>query len=119
MKQPNVLLIFTDQQRSDSLGCYGFNAISTPHLDRLAKEGALFENCYCDNPVCTPSRASILTGKPLPGHGVYQVHNNLSEEFSLFPKHLKEKKLQYGFIWQIACKWKKPRTGSSSSKNRL
>ena len=43
MKQPNVLLIFTDQQRSDSLGCYGFNAISTPHLDRLAKEGALFE----------------------------------------------------------------------------
>ena len=91
MKQPNVLLIFTDQQRSDSLGCYGFNAISTPHLDRLAKEGALFENCYCDNPVCTPSRASILTGKPLPGHGVYQVHTNLSEEFSLFPKHLKEK----------------------------
>jgi len=91
MKPPNVLLIFTDQQRSDSLGCYGFDAIPTPHLDQLAEEGALFENCYCDNPICTPSRASILTGKPLPGHGVYQVHNNLSEEFSLFPIHLKEK----------------------------
>jgi len=44
-KQPNILLIMTDQQRYDSLGCYDADWVQTPNLDRLAKEGALFENC--------------------------------------------------------------------------
>ncbi len=69
-QRPNILLIMTDQQRYDSLGCYRCEAVNTPNLDRLAAEGVLFENCVVSNPICTPSRASVWTGKDLPGHGV-------------------------------------------------
>ena len=69
MPQANILLIMTDQQRFDALGCYGCGAVRTPNLDRLAQEGALFERCYVNNPICTPSRASLMTGKSLVGHG--------------------------------------------------
>lgn len=63
MKKPNILWICTDQQRFDSLGCYGNRKIDTPNLDELAANGMLFENTYCQSPVCTPSRASFLTGR--------------------------------------------------------
>ena len=63
MSQPNILWICSDQQRFDALGCYGNPWVQTPHLDRLAASGALFEQCYCQSPVCTPSRASLLTGR--------------------------------------------------------
>lgn len=87
---PNILLIMTDQQRYDSLGCYGADWVQTPNLDRLAAEGALFENCYVNNTICTPSRASLLTGKHLPGHGVYQLHDILPEDEILFPERLRQ-----------------------------
>jgi len=63
MGKPNVLWICSDQQRFDTLGCYGNSFVHTPNLDRLAGEGVLFEHAYCQNPVCTPSRASFLTGR--------------------------------------------------------
>jgi len=88
MLQPNILLIMTDQQRFDSLGCYGFEAAHTPNLDQLATDGALFEHCYVNNPICTPSRSSLMTGKHLPGHGVYQLYDNLPEDQILFTEHL-------------------------------
>jgi len=88
MSQPNILLIMTDQQRFDSLGCYGFEAAHTPNLDQLATDGALFEHCYVNNPICTPSRSSLMTGKHLPGHGVYQLYDNLPEDQILFTEHL-------------------------------
>jgi arylsulfatase len=84
----NILLIMTDQQRFDSLGCYGCTAIETPNLDRLAAQGALFTQCYVNNPICTPSRASIFTGKPLPGHGVYRLHDDLPLTERPFPSRL-------------------------------
>lgn len=87
---PNVLILMTDQQRSGALGCYGLRATATPNLDRLAAEGALFENCYVNNPICTPSRASMLTGKSLPGHGVYKLYDNLPDDQVLFPKRLQQ-----------------------------
>jgi arylsulfatase len=90
MTRPNVLLISTDQQRYDSLGCYGSRAANTPNLDRLAAEGALFERCYVNNPICTPSRASMLTGKTLPGHGVYQLNDRLPADEVLFTKRLQD-----------------------------
>jgi arylsulfatase A-like enzyme len=65
-RRPNILLIISDQLRADMLGCYGHPTAITPHLDRLAAAGTLFEACYSVNPVCTPSRASIITGKYLP-----------------------------------------------------
>lgn len=84
----NILLIVTDQQRFDSLSCYGCDAIDTPNLDRLAADGARFTNCYVNNPVCTPSRASMFTGKPIPGHGVYRLHDDLPADEVPFPWHL-------------------------------
>lgn len=61
--KPNIILIMTDQQRYDSLGCYGNSQVYTPNINRLASEGILFENCYVQNPVCAPSRACIVTGR--------------------------------------------------------
>lgn len=61
--RPNVLLVVTDQQRFDTLGCYGNPYVDTPNLDKFAQGGVLFENGYCQAPICTPSRASFLTGR--------------------------------------------------------
>ena len=61
--RPNILLILTDQQRRDSLGCYGNSHIRTPNLDALARDGVCFENHFVTNVVCMPSRASLLTGR--------------------------------------------------------
>lgn len=88
--RPNILLLMTDQQRFNSLGCYGGEAVKTPNLDRLASQGVRFENCYVNNPICTPSRASLLTGKELPGHKVYQLNDNLPDDQVLFPERLRE-----------------------------
>ncbi|KKL85473.1 hypothetical protein LCGC14_1954380 [marine sediment metagenome] len=63
MNPPNILWICSDQQRFDTLGCYGNSFVATPNLDALAAGGVLFERAYCQNPVCTPSRASFLTGR--------------------------------------------------------
>lgn len=61
--KPNILWLCTDQQRFDTLGCYGNKFVHTPNLDRLAASGVRFANAYAQNPVCTPSRASFLTGR--------------------------------------------------------
>jgi arylsulfatase len=66
----NVLFLWTDQQRPDTIGAYGNPSIRTPHLDRLAATGTLFENAYCAQPVCSPARASVLTGVYPHTHGV-------------------------------------------------
>ncbi len=63
MEHPNILWITTDQQRFDTLGCYGNKFIHTPNIDKLATSGVLFEQCYSNSTVCTPSRASFLTGR--------------------------------------------------------
>ena len=86
----NILLILTDQQRWDSLGCYGVAGVHTPNLDRLAAEGTLYERCYVNGTVCTPSRASLWTGKHIPGHGVHAVYDCLPEDEILFPKRLQD-----------------------------
>jgi len=63
MTRPNILWICSDQQRFDTLGCYGNACVRTPALDRLAAEGVLLERCFSQSPVCTPSRANFLTGR--------------------------------------------------------
>ncbi|MBI2939976.1 MAG: sulfatase-like hydrolase/transferase, partial [Chloroflexi bacterium] len=68
----NVLLVWTDEQRADSLGVYGNPRIRTPNVDCLADRGILFEQAYCTQPVCSPSRASILTGLYPHTHGATQ-----------------------------------------------
>jgi arylsulfatase A-like enzyme len=66
-------LITTDQQRFDTLHCNGSDFIRTPNLDRLAEAGVRFERCYCSNPVCTPSRVSLMTGMQVSEHGSYNI----------------------------------------------
>lgn len=61
-KRPNILFILTDDHRWDGLGCYGNASIRTPHLDRLAREGARLDRFYVASPLCCPSRAAFLTG---------------------------------------------------------
>ena len=62
-KKPNVVFIMTDQQNTNTLGCYGNSIIRTPHIDRLASEGALFERHYVSAPLCVPSRGSIWSSR--------------------------------------------------------
>ncbi len=62
-RAPNIVLIMTDQQRADTVGALGAPWMHTPHLDRLATEGAAFENCFVTSPVCVGARASLFTGK--------------------------------------------------------
>ena len=61
-KRPNILLLMSDQHRGDCLGADGNEAILTPHLDRIAREGARFCHAYTSVPSCTPARAALLTG---------------------------------------------------------
>ena len=60
--RPNLVFIFSDQQRYDTMACYGNQWINTPHLNALASRSFVFRNAYVTQPVCTPSRASIITG---------------------------------------------------------
>ena len=60
--KPNLLFLFTDEQRADTMAAYGNDAIRTPNLNRLADEGICFENTYVSQAVCTPSRSTIMTG---------------------------------------------------------
>ena len=61
-KRPNILFIFTDQQRADTMACYGNSMIDTPNLNTLSSQSFVFENGYVSSPICTPSRSTIMTG---------------------------------------------------------
>ena len=69
--RPNIIFILSDDQGAWAMGCAGNDEIRTPNLDRLAKEGMRFENFFCASPVCSPARASILTGRIPSAHGVH------------------------------------------------
>src|SRR5262249_26478370 len=62
-KKLNIIWIVTDDQAAWTIGAYGNRESKTPNMDRLAREGALFKNAFCPTPVCSPSRASIFTGR--------------------------------------------------------
>ena len=63
MTKPNIIFIFSDQQRWDTLGCYGQPLDITPNIDKIASEGVRFENTFTCQPVCGPARACLQTGK--------------------------------------------------------
>ncbi len=78
MVKPNILLLMTDQQRADALGCSG-GWVETPHLDRIAAGGVRFENCVTNAPVCVPARLSLATGLYPHNTGVW---NNQTSQLS-------------------------------------
>jgi arylsulfatase A-like enzyme len=63
VERPNIIFIMTDDHAAHAIGAYGSRVNTTPHLDRLAREGALLTNVFATNAICTPSRAAILTGQ--------------------------------------------------------
>jgi arylsulfatase A-like enzyme len=73
-EKPNIIVIISDQFRGDCIGAMGLNPMGlTPNLDRMAAEGVLFRNAFCNQPVCAPARASMFTGQYPSKHGVW--HN--------------------------------------------
>ena len=77
---PNLLIIWTDQQRADSLTCHGNRVAQTPNLDHLADGSYVFERAYCAQPVCTPSRGTVMTGLWPHSHGAQTNNVPLSGE---------------------------------------
>lgn len=107
-RRPNIVLFMTDQLRRDALGCYGNRICQTPNLDVVAKQGACFENAFTVSPVCSPSRASLLTGLYPHNHGVMiNTHiapawnRGLSPETPTFSSILK----QAGYSLDYVGKW--------------
>jgi len=75
-KPKAIVLITTDEQRQDTLGIYGCEAIQTPHIDRIGEQGTCFDNAYVVSPWCLPSRCSMLTGCYPHTHGAYSNFSN-------------------------------------------
>src|SRR5580765_3346556 len=75
-RRPNILFILLDDLRSDALGYAGHPYVKTPNIDRIANEGVNFKNAFCTTSLCSPSRASLLSGVYAHKHG---VTNNFTE----------------------------------------
>src|SRR2546425_12698528 len=75
--RPDVLLITVDTLRADRLGCYGYVRPTSPHIDRLAAEGALFQHAFTTLPRTTQSVASIVTGRDPKSHGARRLFSSL------------------------------------------
>ena len=73
MTRPNIIVFMTDDQGYGDLSCMGNTDFRTPHLDRLAASGVRFTNWYSNSPVCSPSRASLLTGRYPGNAGVRSI----------------------------------------------
>ncbi len=85
-RKPNILWICTDQQRKDTLGCYGNKFVNTPNIDALAEGGVKFSGAYAQSPVCAPARASFLSGRYPRTCGVRQNGQDIPENEYLVPK---------------------------------
>jgi len=100
--RPNIIFIMSDDHASHAISCYGSRINKTPNLDRIAREGMRFENCFCTNSICAPSRAVILTGKYSHINGKI---DNSDEPFDgsqqTFPKLLQ----QAGYQTAMIGKW--------------
>lgn len=101
MNKPNILFVTTDQQRRNSLGIYGCRYTSTPNLDALGSDGTIYDHAYCNTPVCTPSRACMMTGKTVTGHGVYNLFDILPEDEKMLPLYLRDTGYQTGLVGKL------------------
>lgn len=79
-RKPNIVFIYTDDQPQSALGCMGNKAISTPHMDRLAADGVLFDHMFVTTSICAVSRASLLTGQHMARHGINSFEKPLTTE---------------------------------------
>ncbi len=103
-KRPNIIFIMSDDHTSQAIGVYGGRLARlnpTPNLDKLAKEGMVFENAFCTNSICTPSRANVLTGQYSQTNGVLDLDGALPPERQYLPQEMKKR----GYSTAIIGKW--------------
>jgi N-acetylglucosamine-6-sulfatase len=100
VSRPNILIVYTDDQRWDCLGISGHPFLKTPHIDRIALEGVRFSSAFTTSPVCSPSRASFLTGQYKHTHGVLGNEDStaLSHRLNTFPRLLQAAGYRTGYF---------------------
>jgi len=99
--RPNILFIMSDDHASHAMSCYGSRINRTPNLDRIAEGGMRFDNCFCTNSICTPSRATILTGTYNHINGCTTLATYMDNRLVTYPKLLREG----GYQTAIFGKW--------------
>jgi len=99
-QRPNIILIVVDDLRWDELGTAGHPYLETPQIDRLAREGAWFANAFHAVPLCSPNRASILTGQYPSRHGIIDnvARNRASHRLQTFPRALQREGYETAFL---------------------
>jgi arylsulfatase A-like enzyme len=101
--KPNFLLILLDDLRYNALGCLGHPWLKTPNIDRLAAEGAIFRNAFVTTPLCSPSRATFLTGRWAHAHGITDNTDRSasSHQLSMYPALLQKAGYETAFIGKL------------------
>ena len=109
-QQPNIIFVLTDDQRYDEVGFLN-SILETPHMNALAERGVHFANSFVTTSLCSPSRASILTGQMMHNHGVIDNNRPLPDGLELFPEHLQNAGYQTAFIgkWHMGGRISDPR----------
>ena len=112
-KRPNVLFILTDDQRWDAIGLAGHKHLKTPNMDRLGKEGVYFKNAFCTTSLCSPSRASILSGLYAHKHGVVNNFTEYPAALKSFPMVLQSEGYDTAYFgkWHMGENNDEPRPG--------
>jgi arylsulfatase A-like enzyme len=100
-QRPNIIFVFTDDHCIQAMSCYGSNRNKTPNMDRLAREGMLFRNCFVTNSICGPSRAVIQTGKHSHLNGFLRNGMTFNGGQQTFPKLLRKA----GYQTAVIGKW--------------
>jgi arylsulfatase A-like enzyme len=98
--KPNLVFILVDDLRWNALGCYGDKVVQTPHIDRLARQGVLFQNAFVTTSICSVSRATVLTGQWMRRHGIVDFKTGLTPEAwkNTYPARLREAGYRTGFV---------------------
>ncbi len=109
MSRPNILYIMSDDHASHAISCYGSRINQTPNIDRIGNGGMRFDNCFCTNSICAPSRATILSGTYSHINGVETLNDDFDGRQSTFPKLLQAS----GYQTAIVGKWHLGHGGNS------